>query len=124
MVQRPTPTRACDSVSVSQACRFPRNEFSQSALNEIGSFLTIFRVKRHVNGFLAKIDMRVAVPSEAVSAALTEALDEITDDDAATVAASQQTEANTSDCVIKRLMTELTGHQFEKFMALLLECIG
>ena len=28
---------------------FPRDEFSQSALNEIGSFLTMFRVKRHVD---------------------------------------------------------------------------
>mgnify|MGYP003669289369 CR=1 FL=1 len=103
---------------------FPRNEFSQSALNEIGSFLTMFRVKRHVNEFLAKVDMRIALPSVAISEVQAESLEDPTDDDAATVAASLQAEANTSDFVIKRLMAELSGHQFEEFMAHLLECMG
>jgi len=37
---------------------FPRSDFSQSALNEIGSFLTLFRVRKHDNEFLAKINAR------------------------------------------------------------------
>ncbi|MEP3329199.1 restriction endonuclease [Sedimentitalea sp.] len=103
---------------------FPRDEFSQAALNEIGSFLTMFRIKRHVNEFLAKIDMQTLNVVETDTAAQAEALDDPDDDDTATVAASLQAEANTSDFVIKRLMGELSGHQFEEFMAHLLECMG
>lgn len=98
---------------------FPRDEFSQSALNEIGSFLTMFRVKRHALEFLSKVDADVKAPL--LSAVADE---DATDDDTATVAASVQAEANTSDFVIKRLMTQLTGHQFEDFMAHLMECMG
>jgi len=102
---------------------FPRNEVSQSALNEIGSFLTMFRVKRYAHEFLGKVDPTVKAP---LSGTLTDTdtLDDATDDDTATVAASVQAEANTSDFVIKRLMMQLTGHQFEEFMAHLMECMG
>lgn len=102
---------------------FPRDEFSQSALNEIGSFLTMFRVKRYAHEFLSKVDPTVkSVSSGEVTDQ--EPPEDATDDDTATVAASVQAEANTSDFVIKRLMTQLTGHQFEDFMAHLLECMG
>ena len=102
---------------------FPRNEFSQSALNEIGSFLTMFRVKRYATEFLAKIDpsIEARAPNDSTDTDITE---EATDDDIATVTASLQAEANTSDFVIKRLMNELSGHQFEDFMAHLMECMG
>ena len=103
--------------------QFPRDEFSQSALNEIGSFLTMFRVKRHALEFLSKVDPGVKAPSPSALADQ-DTPEDATDDDTATVAASVQAEANTSDFVIKRLMTQLTGHQFEDFMAHLLECMG
>jgi restriction system protein len=102
---------------------FPRDEFSQSALNEIGSFLTMFRVKRHALEFLSKVDPTAKAPSPSAVADQDNAED-AADDDTATVAASVQAEANTSDFVIKRLMTQLTGHQFEDFMAHLMECMG
>ena len=53
-----------------------------------------------------------------------EVQDDITDDDTTTVSTALQAEASTSDFVIKRLMAELTGHQFEDFMAHMLECMG
>lgn len=106
--------------SVDWLGHFPRSEFSQSALHEIGSFLTMFRVKRHANEFLSKVDLATADAAQDVS----EAQDELADDDTATAAAAYQAEASTSDFVIKRLMAELTGHQFEEFMAHLLECMG
>lgn len=83
----------------------------------------MFRVKRHVTEFLGKIDPSItaAAPS---AASETDTLEEATDDDTATVAASALAENNTSDFVIKRLMTQLTGHQFEDFMAHLMECMG
>ncbi|GIT88205.1 restriction endonuclease [Roseobacter sp. OBYS 0001] len=103
---------------------FPRNEFSQASLNEIGSFLTLFRVKRHTGEFLAKVNLDASVSGSERAETDEDAQDEITDDDTATVSAAVQAEASTSDFVIKRLMTELSGHQFEEFMAHMLECMG
>ncbi|MFP7672683.1 restriction endonuclease [Marivita sp. S0852] len=102
----------------------PRDEFSQAALHEIGSFLTMFRVRRYANEFLAKINLAAPVSITTPSEALADQQDEIADDDTATVSAAIQAEASTSDFIIKRLMTELTGHQFEEFIAHLLECMG
>lgn len=99
--------------------RFPRDEFSQAALHEIGSFLTLFRVKRHTSEFLSKVQLVGSTP-----VITDDAEDEITDDDTATASAAIQAEASTSDFVIKRLMSDLSGHQFEQFIAHLLECMG
>jgi restriction system protein len=110
------PTRR----KVEWLAHLPRNEVSQTALNEIGSFLTMFRVKRHTNEFLGKVDLAAQSASQDTQ----EDLDDIADDDTATVAAALLAEANTSDFVIKSLMSELTGHQFEDFMAHILECMG
>lgn len=102
---------------------FPRDEFSQSALNEIGSFLTMFRVKRHPLEFLRKVEPTINTPLTSTIADQ-ETAEDLTDDDTATVAASVQAEANTNDFIIKQLMMQLTGHQFEDFMAHLMECMG
>jgi len=99
---------------------FPRDRFSQAALHEIGSFVTLFRVRRYANEFLSKVDL-ATVPS---ADTIPDAQDDLTDDDTATVSAALQAEVSTSDFVIKRLMSELSGHQFEEFMAHLLECMG
>ena len=34
---------------------FPRNDFSQSALMEIGAFMTLFLIRNHAAEFLAKV---------------------------------------------------------------------
>ncbi|QFT92395.1 Restriction endonuclease [Roseovarius sp. THAF9] len=103
---------------------FPRDEFSQAALHEIGSFLTMFRIRRYDSEFLAKINLSTPANRKSVSKTHEEQQDEIEDDDTATVSAAIQAEASTSDFIIKRLMTELTGHQFEELIAHLLECMG
>lgn len=103
---------------------FPRNEFNQAALNEIGSFLTMFRVRRYASEFLAKVNPATTASVNTATETQAEQQDEVADDDTATVSAALQAEANTSDFIIKRLMTELSGHQFEEFMAHLLECMG
>jgi len=103
---------------------FPRDEFSQTALHEIGSFLTMFRVRRHVSEFLTKVNLAADVAAQDVPDVQLDPQDDIADDDTATVSAALQAEASTNDFVIKRLMTELTGHQFEDFMAHLMECMG
>lgn len=102
----------------------PRDEFSQAALHEIGSFLTMFRVRRYANEFLAKINLAAPASIKTPLEGLADQQDEVADDDSTTVSAAIQAEASTSDFIIKRLMTELSGHQFEEFIAHLLECMG
>jgi restriction system protein len=100
---------------------FPRTDFSQSALNEIGSAVTLFRVRRHADEFLGKI----GVSSQAgLTIPAPDPVEEPADDDAATVAASRQAEETTGDFVIRRIMSALSGYDFEVVVAHLLECMG
>lgn len=102
--------------------QFPRSDFSQSALNEIGAFITLFLIKNHKHEFLAKIGL--GEPADAVTQE-EDAADEVaTDDDTATVAVSRQAEVTTSDFVIRRIMAMMDGYEFEEFVAHLLECMG
>ncbi len=103
---------------------FPRNEFSQSALNEIGSFLTLFRIKRHASEFLDKIGLRKDDVHLASMESVAEVHEEIEDDDSATVAVSRQAEETTEDFVVRRIMSQLNGYQFEELVAHIMECMG
>ena len=103
---------------------FPRDEFSQSALNEIGSFLTLFRVRRHVAEFLRKIDPTAVKDAEEAAQQFSDQLEENTDDETATGAAGALAETNARDFVIRRLNNHLSGHDFELFVAHLMECMG
>lgn len=97
---------------------FSRNEFSQSALNEIGSALTLFSVKTHPNEFLSKIGF---------STKGSENLDgdaDVVDDDSVTENISHQAEQTTEDFIIKQLHAKLDGYEFEHFVAHILECMG
>lgn len=88
----------------------PRANFSQSALHEIGSAITLFQVTTHAEEF------RAAMEGKATGA---EDVDEDTADEV-----SIQVEESTEDFIIKRLKTKLTPHEFEKFIAHLLTCMG
>lgn len=88
----------------------PRTEFSQSALYEIGSAVTLFQVATHVDEFKA------ALADAPIPAA---EMDEVTAGDV-----SQQVEESTEDFILKRLKSAVTPHQFEEFTAHLLECMG
>lgn len=108
--------------------RFPRNDFSQSALNEIGFAITLFRIKRHAAEFLGKAGV---IGPESGAAQTTDlaadnevADDDAADDDTATVAVLRQAEETTTDFVIRRIMAGLDGHEFEHFVAHMLECMG
>ncbi|MGI8396857.1 restriction endonuclease [Agrobacterium deltaense] len=103
---------------------FPRNDFSQSALNEIGSFLTLFRIRRHANEFLSKVGLAGSDVSFPDIEVLAEPQEEVEDDDSATVAVSRQAEETTEDFVIRRLMAQLSGYQFEELVGHLMECMG
>jgi restriction system protein len=96
---------------------FPRSDFSQSALYEIGSFLTLFKVKNHTSEFLAKVDPTVAEPGD-------DEQDITPDDDSVSSTVTRQAEETAQDFVIKRIHTQLSGHDFEHFIAHLLGCMG
>ena len=91
------------------AC-LPRTDFSQSALHEIGSALTLFQVANNADEFLK------AFAGDVSGAA---ALDE---EGAETV--SEQVAENTDDYVLKRLKTAINDEEFEHFVASLLEAMG
>ncbi len=87
-----------------------RTSFSQSALNEIGSAITLFRVSSNADEFLA------ALEGEAF---------EVEDiDEASADLVSAQVEETTEDFIIKRLKNNQTPFQFEHFIAHLLKCMG
>lgn len=96
---------------------FPRNEFSQSALNEIGSALTLFSVKSHPNEFLSKVGLS-NVSNENFDS------DTDIDDDSVTESISHQAEQTTEDFIVKQLHAKLDGYEFEYFVAHILECMG
>jgi restriction system protein len=87
-----------------------RADFSQSALHEIGSAITLFQINTHTEEFLA------ALEGKATGA---EDVDEDTADEV-----SIQVEESTEDFIIKRLKTKLGPYDFEKFIAHLLTCMG
>ena len=88
-----------------------RDVFSQGALYEIGSALTLFRVSSHADEFLAAMHGEQPVPDQSGEAASAAAI-------------AEQFEESTEDFVIKRLKTSQTAHEFEHFIAHLLECMG
>jgi restriction system protein len=88
----------------------PRAQFSQPALNEIGSAITLFQVSTNAEEFLATLEGKPfnAADVDAVTAA------EI----------AVQAQEGVEDFVIKRLQNDLSPEQFEHFVAELLRCMG
>lgn len=93
---------------------FPRDTFSQSALNEIGSAITLFLVKNHYAEFLARINQSTISDVEDISQ----------DDDTAMRTVTNLAQDTAQDFIIKRLYKNLSGYEFEYFIAHILECMG
>lgn len=90
----------------------PRTHFSQGALYEIGSALSLFQVRNFADEFRALLEGRVA---QIVASA---------DDDATVSRVAEDIEETTKDFVLKKLARDLKGLAFEGFVAHLLECMG
>lgn len=101
----------------------PRAEFSKGARYEIGSAVTLFRVKNHDQEFVEFIEG--GGPSSTEQAGSSGALSV---DDAAAQAEdepnAERIEAYTRDFVIETLLKELDGPHFEHFVAHLMEAMG
>lgn len=89
----------------------PRTFFSQGALYEIGSALSLFQVKTYASEFLAVIE------GKAAPAPLAEG-------DPTVAAVAEDIEDNTRDFVLKRIAQELKGHPFAELVAQLLSNMG
>lgn len=89
----------------------PRTQFSQGALYEIGSAMSLFLVKNYADEF------------QAVIAGDTAPVTPVTQDE--TVAAvAEDIEETTRDYILKRLSQKVKGLPLEDFVVHLLECMG
>ena len=88
----------------------PRANFSQSALYEIGSAITLFQISNNTEEFLAALDGKPFKVSDvdAVSA----------------IEIAVQAEELVEDFVIKQLKNGMNSEMFEHFIAELLRCMG
>lgn len=89
----------------------PRTHFSQGALHEIGSAMSLFLVKNYADEFRAVVEGKAA-PVTPV------------EQDESVAAVAEDIEETTRDFVLKRLAQELKGHPFADFVAHLLNTMG
>jgi restriction system protein len=88
----------------------PRTHFSQGALYEIGSALSLFQVKTYAEEFLAALEGQ-PIPASPKK-----------DETVAMVA--EEIEETTRDFILKQLAQELKGHPLAEFVAHLLQAMG
>ncbi|KIQ21946.1 restriction endonuclease [Variovorax paradoxus] len=90
----------------------PRSHFSQGALYEIGSAMSLFVVKNYADEFLSAIQGKQPPPVVPVAK----------DDSVAEI--SQDVEETARDYVLKVLAQQTKGHPFAHFVANLLQTMG
>lgn len=90
---------------------YPRTQFSQGALHELGSAMSFFQVKNYAQEFQAALTGKVSPPPQG------------TEDETVGLVA-EEIEQSTRDFILKQLATELKGHPFAAFVAHLLETMG
>lgn len=89
---------------------FPRSHFTQGALYEIGSAMSLFQIRNYAEEFLAAIEGKAAPSPDVI--------------DPTIVIVAKEIEEMTFDFVVKRLAQETKGHPFAQFVAHLLNTMG
>jgi len=89
---------------------FPRTQFSQGALYELGSAMSFFQVKTYADEYRAALEGKVNPPPVKV--------------DPTVQALAEDIEQNTRDFIIKTLSQELKGHPLADFVGQLLNTMG
>ncbi len=101
----------------------PRAEFSKSARYEVGSAVTLFRVKNHDREFIDFVEGGASAvhlsSGSSVAISADEAAAQAEDEPNA-----ERIEEYTRDFVIETLLKELDGPRFEHFVAHLMEAMG
>jgi restriction system protein len=100
----------------------PRTGFSQGALYEIGSAVTLFRVKTHAQEFLQAAHLD---PQSAAAAPVAQP-DVVVDEAslAEDVPDAERILDTTRDFILRTLATDLKGHPFAEFVSRLLRTMG
>lgn len=101
-----------------------RTVFSQSALYEIGSAITLFKVRRHKAEFLAALDS--AYDSNDELADVVDTVLELPEeqDDTVEEPRASRIERHTRDFILEVLTAKLGPQEFEEFTADLLRAVG
>jgi restriction system protein len=89
---------------------YPLTDFSQGALHELGSALTLFQVRNYAQEF------RAALAGEARA--------ESVENDETVGLVAEEVEQNTRDYIFKQLAQQLKGYSFQSFVADLLRTMG
>lgn len=101
-----------------------RTVFSQAALYEIGSFLTVFGVRKHADEFLAVLEASNDTEAEQAAAETAKNVAERDEIAATDEPRASRIERHTRDFVLERLKSDLTHQEFEEFAADLLRAMG
>ena len=88
----------------------PRTHFSQGALYEIGSAMSLFQVKNYADEFHSALVSRSSAPIAVVDETVSAVAEEIAE--------------NTRDFILKKLGRDLKGTPLEQFIAHLLQTMG
>jgi len=88
----------------------PRTQFSQGALYEIGSALSLFQVKNYADEYVAALKGHGVPP--------------LPDEDETVALVAEEIEETTRDFILKQLAKELKGHPLAEFIAQLLGAMG
>ncbi len=89
---------------------FPRTTFTQGALYEIGSAMSLFQVKNFADEFINSIEGKITPPPVTKDETVSFVIEDI--------------EETTRDFVLKKLSQELKGHPLTDFIANLLNTLG
>jgi restriction system protein len=89
----------------------PRTHFSQGALYEIGSAMSLFLVRNYADEYRAALEGKAASPAPVAQ-------------DESVAAVAEDIEETTRDFVLKQLAQELKGHPLADFIAHLLNAMG
>ena len=101
----------------------PRTVFSQPALYEIGSVLTVFRVRRHTSEFLTALNNPGRSVDE-MARAVDQVIDKSANDAEIDEPRASRIERHTRDFVLEALHRNLSHREFEEFTAALLRTLG
>ena len=88
----------------------PATRFSQGALYELGSALTLFQVKNYAAEYLAVLSGEPALPAS--------------EEDETVGAVAEEVQLTTQDFILKELDRHLKGYPFQDFVANLLRTMG
>lgn len=96
--------------SVKWVLAMPRTQFSQGALYELGSAMSLFQIKTYAEEFLSALEGKVIAPPAREDPSASEVAEDI--------------EETTRDFILKRLAQELKGHPLAEFVAHVLQAMG